>query len=104
MFGLLRFCLGVRLRQLTKVHSGCASCLLPLDTESANVHWSVFDNLSRFLRFREIALDISLLTALVFAWFLPKLGNEILGAVERFGSKVATKKGTPILGTALLVI
>jgi hypothetical protein len=64
----------------------------------------MFGALSQHFPFRDIVLDLCLLASVVLAWFIPRFGDDILGAIERFGTKLAQRRRLAILLIALFAI
>ncbi len=49
------------------------------------------------LGYREIIPDLILLPCLVLAWNMPRMGNRVLGAIERVGAHLADRKRLAIV-------
>src|SRR6266849_5450112 len=64
----------------------------------------MFDFILQRLTGRELAAALALVGALLLAWFFPRLGERLFGEIERFGSRLARKKGLAIVALALLPI
>ena len=60
------------------------------------------------LSFRQIFLphakSLILAVCLVIAWCLPRLGERVLGGVERFAAQLAARKNLALVGIAVAVI
>src|SRR6266702_6945896 len=52
----------------------------------------------------ELLAAFAVVCALLLAWFFPRLGERLLGEIERFGSRLARKKGLAIVALALFPI
>ena len=57
-----------------------------------------------YFSFRDVLLDLTFLASLVFAWFVPRFGDGIFRAVERYGTLLARRKRRSILFIALLPV
>jgi hypothetical protein len=54
--------------------------------------------------YREIVADLILLICLILAWYVPRTGERIFVAVERFGTRLAKKKRLAIICVAAAAI
>ncbi len=64
----------------------------------------MFNLILQHLTGRELVAALAAVGALLLAWFFPRLGERLFGEIERFGSRLARKKGLAIAAFALLPI
>lgn len=65
---------------------------------------SILVSLSNRLGYQQIICGLIVLPCLVVAWVIPRLGDRVFGAVERFGILVGESKGLAIVSIAVAPI